>query len=403
MQYRPDVTLGSLARDHATWDEQHAAPLRAEWKPWADDRDPKRPLRLGFVSADLRRHPVGYFLVPFLENLDRSRFAVVCYSGRAVRDDLTDRLGVASNVWHDVARMSDNELAECIRADRIDILFDLAGHTAGNRLLVFARRPAPLQMSWIGYPGTNGLDAIDYLIADRFHVPPGAEVHYRERVLRLPEGYVCLDPPAEAPAVGPLPALERGFVTSGSFNNVAKITPEVIARWAGIVRGATGSRLLLVTPALDDRSTRERIAAAFVAAGVDPARLELRGALPRAELQAAYNTIDLALDPFPYSGGLTTCEALWMGVPVVTCPGETFAGRHSLSHLSNIGLSATVNLDLNTYVARALELACDLPQLVALRSGLRAQMAPSPLCDGPRFAQHLMALLRQVWRERCCA
>jgi predicted O-linked N-acetylglucosamine transferase (SPINDLY family) len=403
MQYRPGVSCAGLAQAHAAWDERHAAPLRAEWKPWAPDRDrdPERPLRLGFVSADLRRHPVGYFLVPFLENLDPDRFRAVCYYSRAVRDDLADRIAAASNTWRDVGGMSDAELAECIRADRIDILFDLAGHTAGNRLLVFARKPAPLQMSWIGYVGTTGLEAIDYLIADRFHVPPGAEVHYREPVLRMPDGYVCFDPPSEAPEVGPLPALERGFVTFGSFNNVAKITPEVITRWAAIVRRAPGSRLLLVTPALDDRPTRERIGAEFAAAGVDADRLELRGALPRADLLAAYNTIDLALDTFPYSGGLTTCEALWMGVPVVTCPGETFAGRHSLSHLSSVGLIATVTLDSNTYVARALELGSDLPRLAALRAELRARMAGSSLCDGARFAQHLMALLQQVWREHC--
>jgi predicted O-linked N-acetylglucosamine transferase (SPINDLY family) len=401
MQYLPDVSCASLAQAHTEWDERHAAPLRAELKPSALNRDPERPLRLGFVSADLRRHPVGYFLVPFLENLDRDRFAAVCYYSRAVRDDLTGRLAAASNTWRDGAGMTDAELAECIRADQIDILFDLAGHTAGNRLLVFARRPAPLQMSWIGYVGTTGMEAMDYLIADRFHVPPGADVHYRERVLRLPEGYVCFDPPAEAPAVGPLPALERGFVTFGSFNNIAKITPEVITRWAAIVRGAPGSRLLLVTPALDDRPTRERLVAEFAAAGLDPARLELRGALPRADLLAAYNTIDLALDPFPYSGGLTTCEALWMGVPVVTCPGETFAGRHSLSHLSSVGLTASVADNSSAYAARALELVGDLPRLAALRAGLRERMTRSPLCDGPRFAQHLMALLRQVWHERC--
>jgi predicted O-linked N-acetylglucosamine transferase (SPINDLY family) len=217
----------------------------------------------------------------------------------------------------------------------------------------------------------------------------------------MPAGYVCFDPPSEAPAVGPLPALDRGFVTFGSFNNVAKITPDVITRWAAIVRGTPGSRLLLRTPALDDRPTRERLIAAFAAAGVHATRLELRGRVPRADLLAAYNTVDLALDSFPYSGGLTTCEALWMGVPVVTCPGETFAGRHSLSHLSNVGLTATVAADADAYVARALELAVDLPQLSALRAGLRARMANSPLCDGARFAQDLLALLRQVWRAHC--
>ena len=271
----------------------------------------------------------------------------------------------------------------------------------GNRLLVFARRPAPIQASWIGYVGTTGLSAMDYLIADRYHVPAGAEAHYRETVLRMPDGYICFDPPAEAPAVGPLPALGRGQVTFGSFNNLAKLTPEVISLWAQILRRVPGSRLLLVSYALGGAVVARRIEGAFGAAGADRGQLELRGAQPRRDLLAAYNTIDLALDPFPYSGGVTTCEALWMGVPVVTCPGETFASRHSLSHLSNVGLAGTVAGDPREYVELAVRLAGNLPHLAALRAGLRAQMARSPLCDAPRFANDLMTLLRDVWRQWC--
>jgi predicted O-linked N-acetylglucosamine transferase (SPINDLY family) len=400
-QYQSGVTLAGLARAHAEWDERHAAPYRAGWKPWDLNRDPERPLRLGFVSADLRRHPVGFFLVRVLENLDRRSASVICYHSSAVRDDMTDRLAAAANEWHDVFGLDDAALAARVRTDQIDILFDLAGHSANHRLLVFAQRPAPIQISWIGYVGTTGLKAMDYLIADRFHVPSRALEHYCERVLTMPDGYVCFEPPAEAPAVGPLPALGRGSFTFGSFNNLSKITPEVITLWAGIVRRVPGSRLLLVTPALDSTTARERIGAAFVAAGGDPARLELRGAQPRGELLAGYNTIDLALDPFPYSGGVTTCEALWMGVPVVTWPGETFAGRHSLSHLSNVGLTETVAANPGEYVELAVRLAADLPRLAAIRAGLRDRMARSPLCDGPRFARHLMTVLREVWRHWC--
>ena len=365
------------------------------------DRDPERPLRLGFVSPDLRLHPVGFFLARVLENLARPSFEVVCYGSRADRDTLSVRLAAAANEWHDVVGLDDDALADRIRGDRIDILFDLSGHTTENRLLVFARRPAPIQISWIGYVGTTGLKAMGYLIADRFHVPPGAEVHYCETVLRMPDGYVCYDPPAKAPPVGPLPALGRGQFTFGSFNNVAKLTNEVIALWAEIVRQVPGARLVLVSEALDGVTARDRISAAFVAAGGDRDRLELRGGTPWLEVLAAYNTIDLALDPFPYSGGLTTCEALWMGVPVITCPGETFAGRHSLSHLSNVGMTETIVADAREYVDLAVRLAADLPHLASLRAGLRARMAESPLCDGPRFAGHLMVLLRAVWRQWC--
>jgi len=400
-QYRAGVTLAGLARSHAEWDGRHASHHRGSWQPWTLERDSERPLRLGFVSADFRRHPVGFFLAPVLEHLDPRFGEVVCYNNQAGSDDLTRRIAAAAKEWREVFRLDDDALADRIRADRIDVLVDLSGHTEGNRLLVFARRPAPIQITWIGYAGTTGMTAMDYLIADRFHVPPHLEAHYRERILRMPDSYVCFDPPVEAPAVGPLPAHAQGYITFGSFNNLAKLTPEVIATWAEIVRRIPDSRLSLVTRGLGGVGTRKQIHEAFVTAGVDPYRVELRGKMLRSELFAAYNSIDVALDPFPYSGGMTACEAFWMGVPVVTCPGETFASRHSLSHLSNVGLTETIATDRRQYIELALRLARDLPHLAELRAGLREQVLRSPLCDGERFAQNLMALLRDVWRHWC--
>jgi predicted O-linked N-acetylglucosamine transferase (SPINDLY family) len=338
-----------------------------------------------------------------LEHLDRDRFEVVCYYTRSEQDDFSSRIEAASKEWHHVYGKPNDALAARIREERIDILFDLSGHSADHRLLVFTRRPAPIQITWLGYVGTTGLTTMDYLIADRFHVPPGVEEHYVEKILRMPDGYACFDPPAEAPELGPLPALERGHVTFGSFNNLSKITPEVVALWAQIIRRVPRSRLLLHAPALGGATARRRISHSFVAAGGDPARLELRGTLRRPELLAAYNTIDVALDPFPYSGGVTTCEALWMGVPVVTSPGETFASRHSFSHLSNVGLTETIAADHCAYVDRAVALAGDVAHLADLRAGLRERVASSPLCDGPRFAAHFMSLLRDVWRRWCRA
>jgi predicted O-linked N-acetylglucosamine transferase (SPINDLY family) len=402
-QYQPGATLASLARAHAEWNERHAAAFREHWQPWDIDRDPERPLRLGFVSPDLRRHPVGFLLLRVLENFDHRAHEVVCYYSRPERDDYTSRFQAVSREWHDVLGLPNDELARRIRQDRIDILFDLSGHTGDHRLMVFARRPAPIQITWLGYVGSTGLAAMDYLIADRFHVPAEAELHYCEKVLRMPDGYVCFEPPDDSEDVGPLPALERGHVTFGSFNNVSKLNPEVIALWAEIIRRVPGSRLVLSSPALDGRTARMRVGDAFVAAGGDPQRLELHGTRLRRALLAAYNEIDIALDPFPYSGGVTTCEALWMGVPVVTCPGETFASRHSFSHLSNVGITETVAEDKGDYVERAVQLAGDLPHLAALRAGLRDEMARSPLCDGQRFAGHLGALLRDVWRQWCQA
>jgi predicted O-linked N-acetylglucosamine transferase (SPINDLY family) len=304
-------------------------------------------------------------------------------------------------LWRDATGLSDQDLADQMRADRIDILFDLAGHTTRNRLLAFARKPAPVQVTWAGYVDTTGLTAMDYILADRFQIPAEAEVHYREKVLRMPDGYVCYEPPDEAPAVSPLPALSRGHVTYGSFNNPAKINRSVVQVWAEILRRAPQSRLILKFMGLNDPAVTRRLSAEFIAERVDAGRLDIRGPSPHAELLEQYQDIDIALDPFPYAGGLTTCEALWMGVPVITCPGETFASRHGLSHLSNVGLTETIARDVDDYVAIALRLADDLPRLAELRSQLRSQTAASPLCDGPRFAANLATLLRGVWRDWC--
>jgi predicted O-linked N-acetylglucosamine transferase (SPINDLY family) len=402
-QYHPGVTLAGLAESHARWDRRHAAPLHATWRPHAGTRDPDRPLRLGFVSNDFGRHPVGYFLVRTLEALAGDRSCETFgYSDRIVVDDLTRRIAAACGTWRETRPLTDEALAEQVRADRIDVLVDLAGHT-GHRLLVFARKPAPLQATWIGYVGTTGMAAMDVLIADRFHVPPGSDAHYCERVIRLPDGYVCYDPPADAPDVGPSPALGHGYVTFGCFNNSAKIHPEVVALWAEILRRVPRSRLILRSRWLDDARTREQYRAWFAARGADPTRLEFAGHAPQAELMAAYNRVDVALDPFPYSGGLTTCEALWMGVLVLTCPGETFASRHSLSHLSNVGLGDLVAGSREEYLARAVEWAGRPDWLAELRGRLRRQVTESPLCDGERLAANLMTALRGLWREWCAA
>jgi len=399
LQYRPEVTLAELAAAHAEYEQRHAAPLYAS-PPQVLDRDPRRPLRLGFVSADLGRHPVGYFLIRALENLDRRHFHVTCYSDRDMSDDMTGRFRAVAATWRDSSGVPDEQLARQIREDRIDILFDLAGHTAHSRLLVFARKPAPVAITWLGYVGTTGLRTIDYLLADRHEVPVESESYYCERVLRLPEGYVCYDPPAHSPPVGPLPALTATRFTLASFNNPAKITAEVVRVWSKILQRLPRSRLVLKYRRLNSRGTQSRLRELFGAQGISAERVELMGWSPQPELLSWYGQVDLALDTFPYSGGLTTCEALWMGVPVVTCPGETFASRHSLSHLTTVGLTETIARDLDEYVELAVALAEGLPRLAAIRAGLRQRVAASPLCDGPRFAADFSSILRQTWEER---
>jgi len=397
LAYDPDLSRATILARHRDWGRRHAPPAPSP----APDRDPGRRLRLGYVSADLGRHPVGFFLLPALRHHDRRAFDVVCYSGRRAPDAWTRRLRAEADGWVETADLDDAALEARIRADRVDLLVDLAGHTAGNRLAVFARRPAPLQLSWLGYPGTTGLAAIDHLIADCAQIPPGDECWYVERVERLDPGYVCYAPPEDAPAVAPLPAAARGHVTFGSLNNPAKLNPAVLRLWARVLRAVPGARLLLAWPSLADPEVRSRLEALAAAAGLAPARLDLRpGGGPR-EFLALYGEIDVALDPFPYSGGLTTLEALWMGVPVVTWPGDRFAGRHAASHLGQAGFADWICPGPAAYVARAAEAAADLERLAALRAALRRRLAASPLLDGAGFARRLEALYRSLWRRRC--
>ncbi|NDC62817.1 MAG: tetratricopeptide repeat protein [Planctomycetia bacterium] len=397
LHYRDGIGPAELAAAHDEFEEAYGRPLRDSWRPHDNDPDPDRPLRIGFLSPDLHRHPVGNFLVGVLEQMDSAEAESFCYSTSSTPDDLTARLRARSS-WRDVRPLTEGAIAERIRADAIDILFDLAGHTGNNRILVMARRPAPIQVSWAGYVGTTGLSAIDYLLADRHEIPPHLERHYRERILLMPDSYVCYEPPTAIP-VAPLPALDRGHVTFGSFSNPAKLGPQVAGPWSRILERVPGSRLLLKYNGLGDAVHTARIAAMFAERGVDRDRLVFEGHSPQSALFHRYGDVDVALDPFPYGGGVTTLEALWMGVPVVTCPGATFAGRHALTHLSAVGLTETIARDLDHYVDTAVSLAEDLPALADLRAGLRDRMAASPVCDVKRFTADFLAVLRGAWRE----
>ena len=399
LHYNPRSTLSSLLSAHLEYDRRHAAPLRSLWRPHSNTLDSERPLRLGFLSPHFASHPVGRFLIRPLEYLDSRQFHVACYSDTPVADEMTARIKAASAAWHETSGLNDEELADRIRADEVDILFDLAGHTAGNRLQVFARRPAPLQITWLDYVGTTGLTAMDYILADPQQIPPGAEPFYREKVLRMPVDYICYDPPANAPPVEPLPALARGYVTFASFNILATTTPHIFGIWARILRRVPHARLRLKNLGLTEPATRTRLLRLFAEHGIAAERLELLGWSPAEEVLACYNQVDLALDTWPYNGGLTTCEALWMGVPVVTYPGEIFASRHGLAHLSAAGATGTIAKDLDHYVELAVALATDLSRLAALRARLRQQAAAASLCDGAGFAAHFAAVLRDVWRQ----
>jgi predicted O-linked N-acetylglucosamine transferase (SPINDLY family) len=395
----PAATPQDLAEAHVEFDRRFAVPMWTAWQPPPNRRTLDRPLRLGLVSPAFGLGPVGSFLIRAVEQLDRARTEVYCYSDRTTEDRLTARFQAASTQWRPTATLSDAELATQIRADQIDVLIDLAGHAVGNRLLVFARKPAPVQITWIDSVGSAGVSAIDYLLADGRLIPRELQRYYPERVLRMPGSYVCYEPAGATPDVGPLPALARGWVTFGSFNQPAKIHRQVIAAWSEILRRVPGSRLVLKYRGFAGPLALEQYRAWFEAEGIAPARVELEGHSPVDEYFGRYQQIDIALDPFPHNGGLTTCDALWMGVPVVTWPGETFASRQSLSHLTSIGLTETVARNVDQYVEIAAGLAGDLPRLAAIRAGLREQMQRSPLCDGRRFAEDLTAVLRGAWQR----
>jgi predicted O-linked N-acetylglucosamine transferase (SPINDLY family) len=295
--------------------------------------------------------------------------------------------------------LSDAELAGLVRRDEIDVLVDMAGHV-GRRLLAFARRPAALQVTWLGYTGTTGLDTMDGLIADRFHVRPGEESCYSETVLRMPHDYICYGAPPHAPAVDPLPALTNGRVTFGCFNNPAKYSPQTLDTWAAILRRVPGSTLLLKYGGLNQPDAQNCLRRAFEQRGVAAERIHFVGWSSNEDTLRHYGRIDLALDTWPYSGGLTTCEALWMGVPVICCPGRGFASRHSTSHMTNAGYGQFVAENLEAYVELAVQWAGRLNELAVLRAGMREQVAGSALCDGPGFARDFLALLTQAYANK---
>lgn len=400
-QYVPEIDLKTLSYLHAQYDATFAKPLRAKWRPFTNNRDPQRPLRVGFVSSDFGCHPVGFLLVRGVEALDKEQFVTVCYSNRPLNDELTERIRSTTALWRDVCPMSDEQLAEQIRQDGIDILVDLAGHTAGNRALVFARKPAPVQVTWLGYVGTTGLTAMDYLLTDRFHVPTSAERFYVEQVVRLPESHFVFEPPHDSPAPGPLPLLEKGTATFASFNNPSKISASVIDLWADVLHRTPDSRLVLKYRGFDDHGVQQRYSQLIREAGIDPGRLDLRGWSPRRAMLEEYNGVDISLDPFPFTGGMTTLLSLWMGVPVITVAGETFASRQSMSFLTQLGLTELIARDASDYVERATALVADVDGLQSLRSTLRQRLLDSPLCNSDHFARSIESAFREMWRKWC--
>jgi protein O-GlcNAc transferase len=401
LNYDERVAAATLFEAHRDWAGRHASP--PSWPvSHANDRSPERRLKVGYVSPDFRSHSVAHFLEPLLTSHDRNAIEVFCYAEVSWSDARTERFKQLADHWVVTVGMSDEELAERIRRAGIDILVDLAGHTAKNRLLVFARKPAPVQVTWLGYPNTTGLTAIEYRLVDGVTDPIGqADVLATEALVRLPGGFLCYDAAHDAPQPAPPPCLAAGAVTFGSFNSAAKLSGATLDAWAALLTRLPTARLLLKGKAFADPATCASFLERLGKRGVAAQRVELAAYVPEAEHLASYSRVDIALDPFPYNGTTTTCEALWMGVPVVALRGDRHAGRVGASLLAQLGLNDLIADSVEEYVEIAAALAGDPARLADLRRSLRPRMAGSPLCDAPSFARKIEAAYRTMWRNWC--
>ena len=397
--YSSRFSAEELMKSTHQWGQRHA---KQSAKPIpAPHIGKKERLRIGLLSGSFRQHPVGFLALPGLEKLDPDRFTLNCYANQSDGDHYTERFKAISQRWRPIAHLNDRDLETVIRDDRIDILLEMSGHASGHRLPVVAKRVAPVQVKWVGGQyNTLGIKAIDYFLSDPVESPPDHNSLYCEAIYRLPDVCACYEPPSNAPSVAKLPAGNRGDITFGSLNKVNKLNLETIALWSRCLNAVAGSRLILQSDSFAHTGTVQRTKDLFHAHGIDAHRIECRDFTPHPDLFKTYHHIDIALDPHPYSGCLTTCEAMWMGVPVVTLPGPAFGGRHSASFLTAAGLPDWIASDVESYVEVVVQKSKDIAALSALRENLRQNMAESPLCDAARFSKNLARALEDMWTAK---
>lgn len=399
LHYHPDYSPADIASEHRQWAERHAVPLAAAQRPHENDPKRERRLRIAYVSPDFREHPVARFILPLLENHDRKQFEVFGYHDIARQDEVTKLIRKHVDQWRDIADLSDEQVADRIRTDGIDILVDLTAHSGRNRLLVFARKPAPVQVTYLAYCSTTGVDAIDYRLTDRFLDPPEEDTsHYSERSIGLPDCYWCYSrPPLPADR---LPSSERrtGPPTFGCLNNFAKVTDPTLELWMKLLKQVPEARLLLYARS---EQHRERVRGFMRRADVAVSRVAFVGRQPFEDYLETYRDIAVALDPIPFGGGTTTCDALWMGAPVVTLAGRTAVSRGGSSILSNIGLGDLVCRKKEQYLDLAANLIRDGNRLAALRRELRSRLEDSPVMNSGRFTHGVEAAFRAMWRKWC--
>jgi protein O-GlcNAc transferase len=389
---------------HLEWERRYSGTLAPEIQPHLNSRDANRRLKIGYVSSDLRQHSVAYFLENLLSYHDPHQVEVFVYADVPQPDVMTRRLQQSIHQWRPISGKRDEEVTKIIRQDGIDILVDLAGHTAGNRLLVFARKPAPIQITYLGYPDTTGMSAMDYRMTDVHADPAGmTEKYHSEKLLRLPRTFASYRPPAEAPDVSPLPALTYGRVTFASFTTLAKLPHILLDCWTEILLQIPASRLIIAAGGLQANELQKEIRGRFERKGIDPTRLDLMGKRPFKEYFALHHQADVYLDTFPVNGHTVTCHALWMGLPVITLAGEVHCQRLGASVLSNLGMGEMIAKSPKEYVEIAKRLSKDIPTLKEIRSGLRDRMKGSPILDAAGFASDVEAAYRDVWRKWCGA
>jgi predicted O-linked N-acetylglucosamine transferase (SPINDLY family) len=396
--YEEGADSASVFQEHRAFGMALDARYAGQRPILGNDRDPDRRLRIGFVSGDFRGHAVAHFFEPFLAALDRERFTAVLYSTHQAEDEVTRRLQQSADLWVSVARMNDEHMAARVQADAIDILIDLSGHSSYNRLPVFARKPAPVQVSWLGYPSTTGLSSIDYRPVYAMTAFPGMAEQFTENLVYLPCAPSFRHPP-EAPDVGPLPALRRGGITFASLNRTNKLGASVVRTWARILHALPDARLML--GAVSEAAVRADLTARFVGEGVAVERLLFRPRLPMRDYLELHNEIDVLLDPFPFSGLTTSEHAVWMGVPVLTLAGDALVKRQGIVIMESLGLEDWVVEDEAAYVRKALAVAGDLGALAALRAGLRRRLLDGPLGQPALEARCMARALREMWRRWC--
>jgi predicted O-linked N-acetylglucosamine transferase (SPINDLY family) len=402
LNYLPDLGADECAREHRLWGELHGGPA-GKVARHSNQPDPEKRLRIGYVSPDFRAHSVAFFIEPLLAAHNRERVEVTGYANLLQPDPMTRRLREIADRWHNVWGLDDNKLAQLVRNDGIDILVDLAGHTAGNRLGVFGMKPAPVQVSWLGYPNTTGLREMDYRLTDEWADPPGAgDTRHTETLVRLPHGFLCYKPLDDSPDVSAAPVISNGYVTFGCFNNSAKVNGKLLDVWSEILTDLPDARLLLKSKQLHGPGLHQRFRDEFIRRGVDPDRVEMLGRVQSTlDHLALYGRVDIALDTFPYNGTTTTCEALWMGVPVIALAGDRHAGRVGVSLLHGLGVDELIAATPEDYRRLVVELARERDRLVAYRSALRQRMQNAPLTNAAGFARDIEEAFRVMWRKWC--